>query len=93
MNMMNMTGVIFIVPMAVLKLTVGRRPRGSLPMVTTVLFASRAQLTGYDNAGQGELYLYEALSDRLVCVSCNPGGVPATSEAYLASEIRTKSQT
>ena len=52
---------------------------------TAVLFASQAQLTSYDNADQGELYLYEALGDKLVCVSCNPDGVPATSEAYLAN--------
>jgi hypothetical protein len=50
----------------------------------TVLFASRAHLTSYGNAGQGELYLYEAASGKLTCVSCNPSGAPATSEAYLA---------
>jgi hypothetical protein len=50
---------------------------------TTVLFVSQAQLTGYDNAKNDELYLYEALSDKLICVSCNPNGVPATSETYL----------
>ena len=50
----------------------------------TVLFASRARLTSYDNVNQGELYLYEATSGKLTCVSCNPSGAPATSEAYLA---------
>ena len=54
------------------------------PDGTTVLFGSRARLTSYDNAGQGELYLYEATSGKLTCVSCNPSGAPATSEAYLA---------
>ena len=57
------------------------------PDGTTVLFASQARLTGYDNAGQGELYLYDAASGRLACVSCNPGGTPATSEAYLAGNL------
>ena len=57
----------------------------SLTDGTTVLFTSQARLTGYDNAGQGELYLYDALGEKLVCVSCNPDDVPATSEAYLAS--------
>ncbi len=50
-----------------------------------MLFTSQAQLTSYDNAKNDELYLYEALSGRLVCVSCNPDGVPATNEAYLAN--------
>ena len=54
-----------------------------------VLFASQAQLTGYDNAGRGELYLYDAASGRLACVSCNPNGAPATSEAYLAGSLST----
>ncbi len=54
---------------------------------TTVLFASRAQLTSYDNAGQGELYLYDAASSKLTCVSCNPSGAPATSEVYLAGNL------
>jgi hypothetical protein len=50
---------------------------------TTALFASQVQLTSYDNAKHDELYLYEASSDKLICVSCNPHGVPATSETYL----------
>jgi hypothetical protein len=54
------------------------------PDGTTVLFASRARLTSYDNTGQGELYLYDATSGTLTCVSCNPSGAPATSEVYLA---------
>ena len=52
-----------------------------------MLFASQAQLTSYDNAGQGELYLYDATSGALACVSCNPSGTPATSEAYLADNL------
>jgi hypothetical protein len=53
------------------------------PDGTTVLFASQAQLTNYDNAENDELYLYEASSDKFICVSCNPNGSPATSETYL----------
>jgi hypothetical protein len=53
----------------------------------TVLFASQARLTSYDNAGQGELYRYDAESGALACVSCNPSGAPATSEAYLADSL------
>jgi hypothetical protein len=59
------------------------------PGGTTVLFASQAQLTSYDNAGQGELYLYDAASGGLACVSCNPSGAPATSEAHLAGNLST----
>ena len=49
-----------------------------------VLFTSQGRLTSYDNTGQGELYLYEAASGKLTCVSCDPSGAPATGEAYLA---------
>jgi hypothetical protein len=43
-------------------------------------FMSERSLTGYDNvdANSGkpdeEIYLYDAVTDRLVCVSCNPSG-------------------
>lgn len=63
---------------------VGEKSSRVTPAGTMLLFTSRAQLTIYDNAGQGELYLYDATNERLSCVSCNPSGVPATSEAYLA---------
>jgi hypothetical protein len=53
------------------------------PDGTTVLFASQARLTGYSNAGFDELYLYDATSATLTCVSCNPSEVPPTSAAYL----------
>jgi len=56
---------------------------------TTVLFASRARLASYNNAGQGELYLYDAASGGLACVSCNPSGAPAISEAHLAGNLLT----
>jgi hypothetical protein len=60
---------------------------------TRLLISSRAQLTSYDNAGYEEIYLYDAPSGELRCVSCNPvgmptefnrEGVPAASNAYLA---------
>lgn len=47
------------------------------------LFSSVDKLTSYENAKHRELYLYDALSGELTCVSCNPSGVPATTEAYL----------
>jgi hypothetical protein len=57
------------------------------PGGTTMLFASQARLTGYDNAGQGELYRYDATSGGLACISCNPSGAPATSEADLTDNL------
>jgi hypothetical protein len=65
----------------------GEKSSRVTPGGTTVLFASQARLTGYDNAGQGELYLDDAASGALACVSCNPSGAPATSEAYLADNL------
>jgi hypothetical protein len=62
----------------------GEKSSRVIPDGTTVLFGSRARLTSYDNAGEGELYLYEAATGKLTCLSCNPSGAPATSEAYLA---------
>ena len=45
------------------------------------LFASTDQLGSYDNDGHYETYLYDAASDEVTCVSCNPSGAPATADA------------
>ena len=63
----------------------GEKASRVTPSGTTVLFVSQAQLTIYDNAKHDELYLYQAPSDRLICVSCNPDGTPATSDTYLTN--------
>jgi hypothetical protein len=40
-------------------------------------FVSSVSLTGFDNDGKSEVFVYEAVPARLVCVSCNPkGNVP-----------------
>jgi hypothetical protein len=62
----------------------GEKSSRVTPSGTTVLFSSQARLTPYDNAGFNELYLYDAVSGKLTCASCNPRGTPATSAAYLA---------
>ncbi len=49
----------------------------------TLLFSSTEPLTGYDNAGHFELYLYHTATNAVTCVSCNPLGHEATSNAYL----------
>ena len=65
----------------------GEKSSRVTPDGTTVLLASQARLTSYDNAGQGELYRYDAASGGLACVSCNPSGAPAAGEAYLAGNL------
>jgi hypothetical protein len=35
-------------------------------------FLSTAKLTGYQNVGKSEVFLYEAQAKHLICVSCNP---------------------
>jgi hypothetical protein len=39
-------------------------------------FLSLAPLTGYDNGGFSEAFLYDSATGRLSCVSCNPSGEP-----------------
>jgi len=48
-----------------------------------LLFTSGAPLTDYDNNKENELYIYNAPTEKLTCVSCNPSGVPASAPAYL----------
>jgi hypothetical protein len=44
-------------------------------------FRGRGGFAGYDHAGYRELYLYSAVTGRLVCASCNPSGIAATADA------------
>jgi hypothetical protein len=44
-------------------------------------FLSRAKLTAYENAGHAEVYVYEESDGSIACASCNPSGIPATSDA------------
>ncbi len=50
-------------------------------------FQSRAHLTGYENAGHFEIYLYDSNGNQLTCVSCNPSGAPATGDATIGGNI------
>jgi hypothetical protein len=67
----------------------GEKSSRVTPDGKAVLFSSVSQLTGYDNDGQIELYLYDAerplSSGNPVCTSCNPSGIPATGDARLVS--------
>ncbi|MGA8365326.1 MAG: hypothetical protein WB709_12525 [Solirubrobacteraceae bacterium] len=54
------------------------------------VFMSTARLTGFDNAdaqsgeADTEIYLYDAIVGKLVCVSCNPTGVAPSGRELLA---------
>jgi DNA-binding beta-propeller fold protein YncE len=50
---------------------------------TVLLFESRAQLTAYENGGFAEVYRFDATSGDLSCLSCNPSGEAARSDALL----------
>jgi hypothetical protein len=52
-------------------------------------FFSKARQTAYDNAGQSEIYRYDAISGQVTCVSCEPHGDPATTSPAFnsASEV------
>ena len=44
----------------------------------SLLFRSQEKLTAYDNEGTQQLYLYrDEATPQIVCVSCNPTGVPS----------------
>jgi hypothetical protein len=47
------------------------------------VFAAVGNQTGYDSAGNREIYRFDAVHDKLVCVSCRGAGLPATGNASL----------
>jgi hypothetical protein len=64
----------------------GFDPTRSNPTGSTLLFRSRAPLTGEDVNGHAEIYRYDA-AGTLVCISCNPTGTPAHTDASLATPL------
>jgi hypothetical protein len=48
-----------------------------------LVFLSAARLTSADNANRAAVYLYDAVADRLTCVSCDPSGEAASAPASL----------
>ncbi len=48
-----------------------------------LVFLSSQNLTSYQQGGWAEVYLYDASSSRLVCVSCNASGTPPVESARL----------
>lgn len=59
-------------------------PSRSTPDGSALLFESHADLSPpYEGKGHSQVYRYNAVADELACVSCNPTGSPATSDARL----------
>lgn len=50
-------------------------------------FLSSSPLTGYDNEGQPEVYLYDAPTSKLTCASCNPTGEKAQGPSTIPGAI------
>jgi hypothetical protein len=44
-------------------------------------FITKSRLSGYDNAGHAEMYLYDDATGKLVCASCIPDGSPPSHDA------------
>jgi hypothetical protein len=60
-------------------------PSRTTPSGQTLLFESRADLTGFESEGFAQIYRYDATEGRLDCLSCNPTGTPPSSNASLQS--------
>ncbi len=60
-------------------------PSRATPSGATLLFESRANLTGFDSEGFAQVYRYDSNQNRLDCLSCSPTGTPPTSDASLQS--------
>ncbi len=55
------------------------------------VFQSHANLTSYDSSGHSEIYRYDTSSNSLTCVSCNPHGDAAMSNAELEANTQLNS--
>lgn len=69
----------------------GNVPARSTPDGGVFLFKSRAALTDYDPEDHAQIYRYDSAGE-LDCLSCNPTGLPASSDANLQSASREGSE-
>lgn len=60
-----------------------RDPSRTTPDGSVLVFESHANLTSYNADGHSEIYLYDAATQALACVSCNPSEAPAKGNAQL----------
>jgi hypothetical protein len=51
-------------------------------------FLSSVELSGYDSAGNSEVYLYSATADSLTCASCNPSGERPLGPSSIPGAVR-----
>jgi hypothetical protein len=63
-------------------------PSRTTPDGRVLVFESRANLLPpYDGQGHTQIYRYDALSNGLACVSCDPTGAPGQADAHLQSRF------
>ncbi len=71
----------------VLNVGLEKRVAGVSADGSAVVFESKASLTGYPNNGQPEVYVYDAVTGGLSCVSCNPTGAPPTNGSSVSLPV------
>ena len=54
----------------------GQRTAEATPAGRGLVFMSSRSLTGYDNEGLREVFVYDAETEHLFCASCDPSGAP-----------------
>jgi DNA-binding beta-propeller fold protein YncE len=55
-------------------------------------FSTSVDLSGYDNDGQSEIYLYSTASSRFECATCNPSGEAPTNGRENATDVSDDGQ-
>lgn len=65
--------------------TLAKDPSRSSPDGSVLLFESRAEITGAPTGGFAQVYRFDAIEDRLDCLSCLPSGAEPSSDASLQS--------
>jgi hypothetical protein len=63
-------------PRSDLSASLGERVAEVTPDGSAIAFLSRKSLTGYDNEGLPEAFVFDASTGQLSCASCDPSGAP-----------------